>query len=262
MRRQQPDPELLRLLGPARLHLPGRGDFSERYFRLCRAVGLVEDGERERAWVGVRRLLSAPRVGILKQRLERYEAGISRLRLRDRPDLILVLLYSRGRLGKVAEGIRGTTRVLKLLFLATKELGAGDLVRPAYEFVPYRFGPFAAAVYDDMDVLIRAGLVRRAELDEDSEPVIRTDAAVDEGLSGNGVNVVYYLSSRGRRFAEALTASAGRRKPGLVPGLAALKARLGSMVLPELLRYIYTRYPEYTTESEILKQVLARPADE
>jgi uncharacterized protein len=262
MHKPLPDPELERLLGPARPHLPARGDFGERYFRICRAIGLVEDEERESAWIAVRRLLSAPRIGELVRRVQRFEAGVSRLRSRDRPDLILLLLYSKGRLGRVGEPIRGTTRVLKLLFLAAKELGASNLVRPAYQFVPYRFGPFAAAVYDDLDVLIRAGLVRRTEVDEDNEPVIRADARVDERLAGNGVNVVYHLSGRGRRFAEALLRDAGRRKPGLEPGLAMLKARLGSLPLSELLRYIYTRYPEYTTESEILKKVLARPADE
>ena len=40
-------------------------------------------------------------------------------------------------------------------------------MRNPYRFQPYRMGPFSAEVYDDLAVLVGAGLVRAAELEED-----------------------------------------------------------------------------------------------
>jgi len=34
----------------------------------------------------------------------------------------------------------------------------------------------------------------------------------------------------------------------------------GTLPLTQLLRYVYTRYPEYTTASEIVAKVLGKPA--
>jgi hypothetical protein len=105
-------------------------------------------------------------------------------------------------------------------------------------------------------MLNQAGLVRTEQLDADGEPVIQRDESIDEGLAGNGLLTRYRLSRRGQAFARALLMSARARRPALEPGLSLLKARLGSLPLTDLLRYVYARYPEYTTESEILEKTL------
>uniref|UniRef100_A0A7C4GHD6 DUF4065 domain-containing protein n=1 Tax=candidate division WOR-3 bacterium TaxID=2052148 RepID=A0A7C4GHD6_UNCW3 len=230
------------------------------FFRLCRDLELVEAGKREREWVRLRRRLAEPAVKELGRRVERFEQGRGRVRVRDRKDLILLLLHAPGRLGRLGEGIRGTTRVLKLLFVMLQELGAGRLVCNPYEFRAYRFGPFTAAVYDDLEVLRRAGLVRREQLDADGVPVVERER-IDEGFEFNGLTTEFRLTRRGERFARALLADARRRRPDLEPGLAVLKAGLGALPLKALVRYIYERYPEFATESEILKAVLGEEQD-
>jgi hypothetical protein len=207
-----------------------------------------------RAWRELQYRLQEPARKLLSERLARSATG--KVRLGDRKDLLLLLLYVRGRFGKIGEGIPGTTRILKLLFIAARELNVDALVRTPYRFVPYRFGPFAPDLYSDIEVLVGCGLVKREELDESGEPVIRRDETIDEGLEYNGLTTLYRLTRKGRPFAAALLAAALRRQPNVQAGLEVVKRECGSLSLRELLRYVYSRYPEYATESEILKKVL------
>jgi hypothetical protein len=234
-----------------------------RFFELCRDLELLTPREKEQSWIAVRRRLAEPALVELQSRLARFNEQPRSLRLADRKDILLLLLYVKNAAGRLYEGVCGTTRILKLLFIASKELGVDALVRRPYAFVPYRFGPFTAAVYDDLWLLGQAGLVRREELDSDGEPVIRTDADIDEGFTFNGLATRYRLTRRGRAFAAALLESGAKRKPNLEPGLVIIKAQFGSLPLRDLLRYIYTRYPSYATESRILGRILGprRPTE-
>jgi hypothetical protein len=234
---------------------PARGGWDERFFRLARELELVSADEKQREWIRLRRLMAEPELARLQARVARFDAG-ARPRLQDRKDLVLLLLYVKGRFGRLAEGICGTTRILKLLFLASKELNVDALVRNPYSFQPYRYGPFTAALYNDLDMLIEAGLVRREHLDEDGVPVIQRGEEIDEGFGFNGLTTLYRLSRKGRRVAAALLELAAKKQHNIEPGLVVVKARFGSLPLLELMRYIYSRYPEYTAESEILEKVL------
>ncbi len=231
-------------------------DSLERYFELCRVAAPYPEEDKARSWVRVRRLMSRPMQEKLTLRLKRFAAGTGRARISDRKDLVLLLLYVKGRFGHLCEGVLGTTRILKLLFLATKQLPANELVAVPYRFVPYRFGPFTGQVYDDLEMLIQTGLVERTELDQDGTPTTRADADLDEGFRFNGLATLYRLTEKGEQFARALLADVERRRPGLAEGLAVLKARFGRLPLRDLVRYIYTNYPEFATESEIAEQVL------
>lgn len=212
--------------------------------------------QTDRAWHELMSRMQAPAVEKLAARVKAMESGKARLRMGDRKDLLMLLLYVRGRMDRVAEGICGTTRILKLLFIAANELNLAGLVRVPYRFVPYKYGPFAPDLYSDIEVLIRCGLVKRQQLDENGEAVIQQGESLDEGLGYNGRTTLYRLTRKGQTFAEALLRDATRKKPGLESGLVVVKAQFGSMLLMDLLRYIYTRYPEYTTESLVLRKVL------
>jgi hypothetical protein len=218
---------------------------------------------QDRCWLELQSRLQGPALKRLEARLERF-ARTKRAGLSDRLDLALLLL---GPEDEPARGVFGTTRFMKMLFLAVKELGIDALVPNPYRFQPYKLGPFSAEVYDDLDVLVRAKLVAKRTLDSEGEPVIQADMAVRRAvvkLNGGldqveklpALSAHYRLTGQGRRFASALLASAGKRRHNLARGLAAVRAHYGTMLLSELLRYVYRQYPTYTTESEILEQVL------
>lgn len=220
----------------------------------------AEEAGADAAWAMVQERLREPRLRALEERLRRLDRG-SRPRLASRLDLLVLLL------GEGRDGVAGVTRLMKLAFLASKELGWQRLVRDPYRFQPYRLGPFTSEVYDDLELLERAGVVRRETVDEEGLTVIQRDeqvardvAALNHGLAEteriNALATRYRLSARGRRFCRALARSAQRRDPRLLPGLELVRAEFGRLPLRALLRHIYRRWPEYTTESLVRDRVL------
>lgn len=231
----------------------------DRELALARAwLDTAAAAPSDRAWRALCDRRTAPALARLQARLDRWTRGAAP-RLADRIDLLLLLLNAPGQSGRTGEAVLGITRLLKLLFVAQHELDAAALFSRSYAFVPYKFGPFSGAVYDDVSVLIRAGLVKRVELDDDGE--VHRSADIDEELPGNGANVLYRLTRKGREFARALEAPAAAKRRNVLPGLRVVKTQFASLPLRELLRYVYTRYPEYATESEILGRILGHRAD-
>jgi len=186
----------------------------------------------------------------VKKRLE-IEPSLSLLPLKRGIEFLLLLLYGQDKERIV---IRGITRIMKLLFLLTKEAECDKYCTEYYQFVPYKLGPFSIKVYEDLKLLIELGFVQRQEIDKDGVPLIYTDdAKIDEGFQFNEVTTVYTLTELGNRYAQAL---AKGLKPRLWDKLNQIKTRFGQMPLKELLGYVYHYYPEYTTHSEILKGLL------
>uniref|UniRef100_A0A7C3EL94 Uncharacterized protein n=1 Tax=candidate division WOR-3 bacterium TaxID=2052148 RepID=A0A7C3EL94_UNCW3 len=203
----------------------------------------------------------------LLRRLRRFRENPEKLRLGSRLDLLLLLLYAPGRTGRFAEPLLGMTRITKLLFIALNELKLGQLVPRPYRFVPYKLGPFAPEIYQDLELLISAGLVRAVSLEPDGTPVLSTDAKtirqllkLNSGVSRterlDAASLLFELTPQGRALARRLYQLAVRRQRPLGPGLKILKARFGTLPLSRLLRYVYRRYPEYTTRSQIIDRIL------
>lgn len=179
--------------------------------------------------------------------------------------LLLLLLYAKGPKG-VAQPISGMTRLQKLLFLismdqlASKHGGEGM----AYEFVPYKFGPYSAAVRDNIEYLENLGLiaVKRA-VERSPEGIIEDSHGIrdyawspgeDETESESFPNQEYGLTERGKRKIEEIL-TRGRVDTvdlvALLESVARWKTRFGSVPLKDLIRYVYLKYPKYATESII-----------
>lgn len=116
-------------------------------------------------------------------------------------------------------------RIIKGLFLLTKEAPLPQ--SEAYAFVPHYWGPFSKEVYDDLDNLEAEGCVKRTT-----------------------------VMGKSWRFAE-LTEKGIATAKGLVkdvPKLAlskleASKGEATTRSFNDLLRYVYSRYPEFATNS-------------
>ncbi len=73
------------------------------------------------------------------------------------PDTLLLLLAAPDRIGS-GSAVTGITRLMKLLFLAGQEAGlVGD---ENFEFLPYKYGPFAPDLYDALRMLRDRGLIQ------------------------------------------------------------------------------------------------------
>lgn len=205
----------------------------------------------------------------LLNRLQRFRINPQKIRLGSRVDPLLLLLYAPGRTNKFAEPLLGMTRITKLLFIGFKELNLDRLVSRPYRFVPYKLGPFAPEIYSDLELLMAAGLVRAVTLQPDGTPILSTDAhtihqllalnseiAIAERLDAGAL--MFELTPEGRKLARRLYELGTRRNQQLEPGLKILKTQFAPLPLYQLLRYVYTRYPEYTTRSRITPKLFPK----
>ncbi len=170
-------------------------------------------------------------------------------------DLIVLLLGSPSRILQLQDRINGVTRLEKLVFLLEKELPnlATFLVESA-DFESHNFGPFSAKLYSAVEVLEAADLLEERHVRTQSQAESWEESVligVDE--RDEYVERQFRLTERGRRYYEALVSEL----PNAVPEqVGELKARFGSVPLRQLIRYVYSRYKEYTDKSLIREQVL------
>lgn len=179
-------------------------------------------------------------------------------------EALTLLLYLPGKSGQVAEAIVGRTRIIKTMFLFEKE------VRPQLkkkgidfdipEFEGYNFGPFSVDVLNDLDTLRTLGVIEISEENEWDELDSLADRSYQEYDNRQSVDVErkrmdrYSLTSDGIRFSEEVL----RPRFDLIQWsfLQEFKARCNSVRLSALVRYVYTRYPDYTKNSLIRDRVL------
>jgi len=202
-------------------------------------------------------------------------------------DIILILLFADGE-----APIVGTTRLQKLLFLVEheKNIKAQD---ESFAFEAFKFGPVSRALYDDLEFLINIGLLEKTGedlnisnyslegiegidakdlLDDESEAngreedLEKTYEKREEDLekdlektykkrtekTAGGDLVVYRITDKGIDYL---------RENNLVRAdetieIENIKKRYGKKSLVELLKYIYIKYPKYTTESVIKDELL------
>lgn len=128
--------------------------------------------------------------------------------------------------------VEGRTRLQKLMFLIQQRLeDQGGAIKWGYSFEPYDYGPFAKALYDDLDELQRRSLVKERErcLDDD---VIQYDYV----LTKDGGE--YVREKLDNSHFDSLTITA-----------ESVKDEFNDMPLQQLIDYVYTEYPEYAENS-------------
>lgn len=134
-----------------------------------------------------------------------------------------------------------------------KEAHLDTHVSDYYAHYAYTYGPFEEAGYKDIEALKQHGLIEekkppKKRLDPDEE--------IDEGLYPEKVDAIYRLTDRGEKFAQALMKSAQEKDPTILQKIEEIKSKYGHLPLRQLLKYIYTQYPEFAKESKIRKEIL------
>jgi len=185
---------------------------------------------------------------------------------------MVLLLLGCGEDGGVSEGVRGITRLTKLLFLLERE----GHVSPSdsdegFDFKPYDAGPYSSRLYDDLELLENLGYLESRPAGESTDAEAADIDVLDfdhlmgnEAASGDDPPAApeayeerqFLLTEKGRKKVEDLLAT-GRYQP-VVDGIRKIKSRFGKHSLNDLLYYVYTRHDDMATESKIRDQVLKR----
>ncbi len=171
----------------------------------------------------------------------------------NRKDLLLLLLYSPGQTGDVAEPIDGRTRLMKLLFLLQANFPLEKLIgsNRIYNFQAYHYGPFTKDIYNDIEFLENVKLItsfskgdaNSVDQSEEEKVVEESTIGVDEGET----NLLfeeerYKLTDLGRIFVEDKLLPIVPED--LFTKVKELKTQFASIPLTSLLRYVYSVYPD------------------
>lgn len=170
-------------------------------------------------------------------------------------DAIVLLMGAPTDVPRLNGRVEGITRLEKLLFLFNRETDFKKLFDEDLDFQPYNFGPFSAKVYQAVEVLESADLITdSAKVASTNEDSWEMDELIGEQPSAPYTTRDFALTERGRRYYEAL------RKEFLDAEtereLSNFKEKFGSVPLRQLIRYVYTRYPDQIGNSLIKDTVL------
>ncbi len=177
--------------------------------------------------------------------------GAPLIKVENGTDVILALLYAGGAHQSQNEKIVGNTRLVKLIFLVEQETRLKKYLAD-FKYEPYNFGPFSSELFDAIQALMNAGLVRAETsagggfLDEADR--YEAELQVAENLDSQKHTMVYSLTSEGMIVGAALYNSLSKQEQD---ELREIKRRFNSVTLRKVLQYIYQKYPKFTTESVI-----------
>lgn len=178
----------------------------------------------------------------------------------SRIDILLMLLGAGG--GKQA--IQGTTRLQKLLFLIEQEAGIKATEGKDFAFSAYKFGPVSKDLYDDLEKLENLGLLEAKGVAEPSESEIgEYDLSYDDLMGDEEQESKDALEERRFKLTnqgvEWLNSRVLPKVNQDVPDkIRRIRGKYGSFALSDLLFHVYTKYPEWTSASEIKDRVLSR----
>lgn len=191
----------------------------------------------------------------------------------DKRDLIISLIHSNGR------PIVGTTRLQKLLFI-TKQEARIDVEDDKLKFEPYKYGPVSKELYDDLEFLVNIGFIKKskdssefkqfnindiekysakdflsdASLNLDSLKIDSMNDGIDENNKSETIedSIVYKITEEGIKYINEnnLANSVDYNK------IMEVNSKYGKYSLNSLLQYVYRKYPEYTTESDIKDDII------
>ncbi|WP_449407577.1 hypothetical protein [Microbacterium maritypicum] len=170
-------------------------------------------------------------------------------------DAIVLLLGSDpGRSERRGE-IRGVTRLEKLVFLLEQETDAANAMTETAEYRAHHYGPFSQKVYQALEVLRAAGLIQ----DSAQASATNEDQSEYARVAGNDAAPAPYstrdfrLTEDGRNYYRALVAELPL---GVVESAEHLRKQFAGWPLRRLIRYVYERYDEFTTNSRIRGDIL------
>ena len=193
------------------------------------------------------------------------------VKISNRKDVLLLLLYVQGKTKEICEPICGRTRLMKMMYLFEKEVYKNNNFdrnipqekMPTFE--AYKYGPFSIDVFRDISFFINIGYIEArsykdkeasiADIEEFSkyldEFIMEGDDTREEISSYEEEEFI--LTNEGKQFANILFSQLlEKQKIALIN----FKSRYNSSTLTTLLRYVYRTYPDSAERSEIRSKIL------
>ena len=184
-------------------------------------------------------------------------------------DIVLLLLYANN-----CSPIIGRTRFQKILFVFEKEIYKQygfdkkiDIQTPnLFNFSAYHYGPFSTEAYKLLEFFINIGIVNKES--ESAQEVVaenindysivnddftQFDDKEDMTLPSPFMDEKYVLSSKGKEYVSKNLIGFYNEKKEV---LDKFKSKFIDSSLQTILRYVYTKYPEMTTNSKIKDEIL------
>lgn len=172
-----------------------------------------------------------------------------------REETLLLLLFTSPTAQGTLPAIVGSTRLQKLVFLATRESPIlAQHCRERHDFVAYDFGPYSNRLERDVENLAGQGMIYFPGAAARPQTV---EDLTFEYLVGNvqrpAPNTTLVLTEQGVRTVKQIMERL--RKDGFEPELIMqefekLHGRFTGLNLDDLLRFVYAKYPEYAINSK------------
>lgn len=179
-------------------------------------------------------------------------------------DYLLLLLYLNDK-----QPILGAIRLTKMMFLFEKEVAPilkskGCDFNNLPEFIAYNFGPFSKDLYEQVELFKGIEFIKVMDLKAKDE-MVEVDDWQEMPFADELTNTGYRLNDDGKYYKyQLLNTGAKYVEEKIIPGLSneqieiikQFKAKITSLYPKQILKYVYTKYPEFTTKSLIVKEVL------
>ena len=181
----------------------------------------------------------------------------------DSKSLLLCMIAIQG--DDITGEIGGITRLQKLIFLLEKEYGIQSK-DDRFEFTAYKAGPYSSNLYDDLEFLenighLKSEIVGEAVQEEvteidalNFEDLISAESDLGVGFADNYLERSFKLTDQGREKVKELMQD--QTYGTIFEGIRRIKSKYGNYSLQDILYYVYSKYPEMTTESQIKDKVL------
>ncbi len=180
-------------------------------------------------------------------------------------DYLLLLLYLNNH-----TPIYGAVRLTKMMFLFNKEISEA-LKKKNIEcgklpdFIPYNFGPFSKDVYEQVELFSNIGFIKVTDInaiedmgevdDWEESPFIDETVEQEDGyIRHDGKYLKYGIENLGIEFVEQKILPNVTLEQKEI--LEMFKSKITSLSPKQILKYVYTKYPEFTENSLIKDEVL------
>jgi hypothetical protein len=184
-------------------------------------------------------------------------------------DFLLLLLYLDN-----GKPIKGAIRLTKMMYLFEKEI-APQLRKDGLEsenlpeFIAYNFGPFSKELYEQVDFFQNINFISTLDIfakeemgEVDDWKGIWFDGVEAPSDLGNSVDskyIKYSIEERGKKYIEEKVIN--QITPNQLKLLEQFKSKLVKTSAKNILKYVYTKYPDSAENSLIKKDILGENGD-